>query len=86
MAPLQDMALRLLASRHLIELQKLLNSIVERTDVELPSELSDLVLIRNEEDEELMAFLCQNFISMPLSGDQGLKARSNLLEHRYDAT
>lgn len=84
MAPLQDMALRLLASRNLIELSLLLDSIVKRTEAPVPPKVSELIDLRNAEETTTVDFLVKHLATLPLSGPDGLKARTGLMEHRYD--
>lgn len=84
MAPLQDMALRVLASKRLIDLDKLLDGLVVRSAQPIPQGLESLVRLRNESDSGLVKFLVNELGTIPLRGDEGLKARSELMDYRYD--
>ena len=39
---------------------------------------------RNQEDTEIVGFLSEVLLPLPLTGSQGLKARTGLMEWRYD--
>jgi len=41
---------------------------------------------RNREDDEVVGFLAEVLLPLPLTGSQGLKARTGLIEWRYDET
>lgn len=70
-----------LAGRGLIQEEAMKRGTVERTDAVLPGELLGQA---TPEDIELAAYLGSNLATIPLLGKDGLKARSRLMEFRYD--
>jgi len=81
---LQEIAIRSLASKGFIKADELERGLVVRTDRELPSELT---VANNDElpdDQKLLDFVAIGLGGVPLAGENGLKARTGLLEHRYD--
>ena len=86
MAPLHDMALRLLVSKRLVELDKLLNGVVLRSDIPLPKQLDAAIRNKAGGRTELLTFIVNEVGSIPLHGEDGLKARTSLMDYRYDTT
>jgi hypothetical protein len=84
MAPLQDMALRLLASKRIIDLGQLIDGVVVRSEHPLPHVLEILIRARNDADSGLIKFLVDELGRIPLRGEDGLKDRSRLMDYRYD--
>ncbi|MEZ2145367.1 ABC-three component system middle component 5 [Bradyrhizobium sp. DN5] len=70
-----------LAGRGLIQGEALKRGNVERTDAVVSEELLGQ---STSEDIELAAYLGSNLATIPLLGKDGLKARSRLMEFRYD--
>lgn len=84
MTPVYTAGLRLLAAAGRIDAEAL-----ERGEVtlgELPRSLEDLLSASSDVEMEALTFLRDVFAELPLTGDSGLKARTGLAEHRYDAT
>lgn len=50
-----------------------------------PSELAELVAQRASDDDAVLSFLKDLREQVPVSGPQGIKVRSDWMEHRYDA-
>lgn len=57
---------------------------LKRTEQEIPEQLVR-AFARADQDEDLVELLAVNIASIPLAGKDGLKARTRLLEHRYEA-
>jgi hypothetical protein len=85
MEPMQTAALETLAVRHLIDPDELIMGRVTTTSEALPEELAQRIEDANGQDAPLMDFLSTLASDYDLIGPHGLKARTGLLEHRYDA-
>jgi hypothetical protein len=85
MEPMQTAALETLAARSYIDLTALKSDEVEPTAQLVPREIAVRTEILNAEQADLIEFLRLLASDYELSGDNGLKARTGLLEHRYDA-
>lgn len=85
MEPMQVAALDTLASQHLIDPQRWGAGEVLATAESIPSELKSRVEAANERDAELEAFLNILASEYDLTGVNGLKDRTGLMEHRHDA-
>lgn len=85
MEPIQTAALETLASRLLIEPASLGNHEVVLTDRNVPVPIVARVQEQNERESDLI--ICLNVLATEyeLMGSNGLKARTHLMEHRYDA-
>ena len=75
---------RALATRDFISMPQLDERIVARTARPLPDALLDSFELA-ESDRDLVDLLGKDLGVLPLSGQNGLKQRTGLLEHRYDA-
>ncbi len=82
--PFQIASLRYLSSGHVIEAEHLSRGKVSRTDRGLPTPLLDAINRANSEDSELLDFLIGPFFDLEFYGSAGLKARTKLMEFRYD--
>jgi hypothetical protein len=85
MEPIQTVALETLATNRVLDASELRADIVVPTDVGIPEELSERVGSANAHDQALVEFLQVLATEYSLSGPNGLKARTGLLEYRYDA-
>jgi hypothetical protein len=85
MEPIQAAALETLASRHFINPIKLARGEVDSTNQLAPNGVMKRIEELNAQQGDLMEFLGVLASDYALLGDQGLKARTGLLEHRYDA-
>lgn len=84
MEPMQLAALETLASRSYINTSALTSDLVKRTEREIPVEIAERADELNKNQSDLIEFLRLLAAEYELSGDNGLKARSGLLEYRYD--
>lgn len=84
MLPMQGAALQTLASRSLISADYLSDGRVTVTDVPPPPGLAQRLNEANMRDEGVLNIL-NLLASYELHGPDGLKARTGLLEYRYDA-
>lgn len=75
---------RSLAAKGFIEPSEYDSGLLRRTDASIPAELAE-AFARATEDEDLVRMLAGELAMIPLSGVNGLKDRTGLLEHRYDA-
>ncbi|MBF0250793.1 MAG: hypothetical protein HQL35_09230 [Alphaproteobacteria bacterium] len=82
--PLQRSALLHLAEEGLIDGEQLEAMIVARTDKEIPVAIRKAMVDQGDDERELVEFLATIVAAIPLTGPQGLKSRTSLLEHRYD--
>jgi hypothetical protein len=75
---------RSLAAKGFIEPSEYDSGILRRTDAPIPAELADS-FANATDDKTLVEMLANELAVIPLSGANGLKERTGLLEHRYDA-
>lgn len=75
---------RSLAGKGFIEPSEYDSGLLRRTDVAIPSDLAEAFAGAGE-DQPLVDLLANELALIPLSGPNGLKDRTGLLEHRYDA-
>ncbi|TPI75362.1 ABC-three component system middle component 5 [Mesorhizobium sp. B2-8-9] len=85
MRPMQAAAIQTLAARSLVSADALKQSEVMATESTVPQRLAQRVAEINVSQSDLMDFLATLASDYPLQGDNGLKARTGLMEHRYDA-
>ncbi len=85
MEPYQQAALRYLCSYGILEIESLRNDSVLITDISIPSVLSIAIQTEQRNNNDVIKFVGSVLGSMELSGKNGLKARSNLAEYRYDS-
>jgi hypothetical protein len=85
MEPIQEVALQTLASHTLIDGPKLDQGLVMVAEVPVPSGLAARIEDANVREGSLLALLGVLAGEYGLTGPGGLKERSGLLEHRYDA-
>lgn len=72
-----------LAGRGFIDGHAFKNGTIERTDAPVPNSLMSNA---SAEDLELAEYLGTKIATVPILGKSGLKARSKLMEFRYDPT
>ena len=80
----QTIALKCLASYNLIDAEHLLQCKVRRTIMPIPKALQETIEKANLSDARIIDLLTHEFNSLDLCGDNGLKARTALLEYQYD--
>ncbi len=85
MRPMQVAALETLASEGFLDMSALLSDEVKVTGRAIPEHLAARLVEMNQKQSDLMEFLVILATDYELSGENGLKARSGLLEYRYDA-
>jgi hypothetical protein len=84
MRGVQQAALGSLAARRMIDVESLRENMAKRTSRALPAPVQRLIDDQPTEDAEIAQFLARDLSSLPLNGQNGLKARTGLVEHRYD--
>lgn len=84
MEGIHETALRALQTSRLIDISREDMAAVKRSDVALPEELKRIIADQPEPERVLANFLTSDVATIPLNGPNGLKARSGLLEYRYD--
>jgi len=80
----QLMGLRALAHNGIIDETKLQKGAIVRGSRTCPEALSEVVKKSNEREPDVINFLRDLFTKIPFRGVDGLKARSGLLEYKYD--
>lgn len=85
MEPIQIAAFETLATHNLITPSHLIAHEIQATSAPVPEELVTRVDAANQRDSELMGFLGVLASEYELTGTDGLKNRTNLMEYRYDA-
>lgn len=83
MRPAQTAALQTMAQDGIIELAKLKDDIVRFTNSAIAPDVKNLIVQRNSADEVRLKII-DALSDYPLLGNDGLKGRTSLLEHRYD--
>jgi len=84
MESMQVAALDTLANKQYLAWEKYSIRVIERTKKTVPPEIDTRIRILNSEQPELVEFIKILFSEYPLYGRNGLKARTGLLEYRYD--
>lgn len=82
----QDAALRCLTASGHIERQAMEAGFVVRGEANLAEDLVAHLASYRSEREPVATFVLAELAGWPLLGSNGLKDRSGLMEHRYDAT
>ena len=85
MNTMQTVALDTMSAKRLIDSKKYDLGTVVRTDTIIPDDLAVRVNEANMEGLDLVKFLGVLAREYELLGNDGLKSRSGLMEHRYDA-
>jgi ABC-three component (ABC-3C) system Middle Component 5 len=85
MEVIQNAALDTLAFNSFLEKEALAADRVITADKLLPKDVSQRVIELNEQQADLLEFLQSLAKDYPVLGENGLKARTGLKEHRYDA-
>lgn len=86
MAPFQYQALKALVGFGFYDKMAFEDGLIKKTKKELPSKLRDQILASNTERKELLTMLTSRFAEMTLYGTMGLKARTGLMDFKYDNT
>ncbi|HWY16830.1 MAG TPA: ABC-three component system middle component 5 [Rhizomicrobium sp.] len=85
MQPIQAAATETLASRLFVEPNPLTVSQIVPTEKIIPILIAERIAEENGKEKDLIAFLAVLGSEYDLTGAKGLKARTHLMEHRYDA-
>jgi hypothetical protein len=85
MDPMQAAALETLASQSYIDTEALQQDLVSATVRPVPPQIAERITILNEGQNDLIEFLSVLAAEYEILGENGLKARTGLMEHRYDA-
>lgn len=81
---IQDAALKCIAAASLIDLDRFKLGYVTRTKLPIPDSLNLHINSFLASNETISRFVLKDLAKMPLLGSNGLKHRTELLEHRYD--
>lgn len=84
MRPIFFAALSGLVAANLVDVSGLKRGILALTDINMPDDLAAAVHRFQERQTAVGKFVLSSLLSIPVNGDNGLKHRSNLIEHRYD--
>lgn len=82
--PYQVSASNFLSSLGIIEHTLLDEGFIKKTSFPLPEELIRQIELRNKENAQVINIITQILMKINLNGPDGLKARTNLMEHKYD--
>jgi hypothetical protein len=85
MQPMQFAALETLAAQSYLDKQELQHDVVAATDRLVPQPIDERLSVLNSEQSDLLEFLSVLASEYEILGDSGLKARTGLMEYRYDA-
>ena len=85
LAPFQMESLGCLAAHGIIEPAQLSEGLVRRTTNSIPSRLKNAVEEADRIEPKSISLLTGSLMGLDLCGKDGLKARSDLFEYRYDA-
>lgn len=84
MRHIQDAAIKCMLAAGYIYSDELSNGYIVRTDKELPEKISLDMRDFLDNKEPFSSFIIQNMAKFHLTGPDGLKSRTQLMEHRYD--
>lgn len=84
MQGIHETAVRALMADGLVLPEPFELQIVQRSATPVPDALEKVFTSQPEDERALANFLATELATMPLNGQDGLKARTGLLEHRYD--
>ena len=84
MQGIHETAVRALMADGLVAAEPFELQIVERSAKPVPDGLRKVFESQPEAERSLASFLATELAKIPLNGPDGLKARTGLLEHRYD--
>ncbi|MCY1030982.1 hypothetical protein OV207_05905 [Corallococcus sp. BB11-1] len=85
-ATLQHQAIRILATAGLLKIEDPNHLLISKTVANSPPSLKNAVDERNRQEAGVIQTLARDIATIPLLGSDGLKARTNLMESRYDPT
>jgi hypothetical protein len=82
---LQNTAVHNLIAKELIDVDSFQRNVVRRTEKLLPYDILQFITNDELQNESWYKIVIDELPSLPFHGKDGLKARSGLLEYRYDA-
>jgi hypothetical protein len=85
MGPISDAAFQSLAAKGFVDGSEYDTGWVKPIEKWIPDDLKDRINAANSAQQDLMDFLSTLAREYDLGGENGLKHRSGLMEHRYDA-
>jgi len=80
----QMSAINCLASYGFIENKCLRQNIIKKTDKTVPKELIEVINNLSKEKENIIKLVVNEFVDLPFYGNKGLKARTGLIDFKYD--
>jgi hypothetical protein len=81
---IQEAALKCIAASELIDIDKLGSGFVSRTDKLIPEALQESIEDFLSSRQPLGDFILNSLSKIPLRGHDGLKHRTEMMEHKYD--
>ena len=84
MEPYQVSASNFLSSLGIIDHNSLEEGFIKKTSSPFPEELLLQIELRNKENAQVINIITQVLMKINLNGPDGLKARTNLMEYKYD--
>ena len=86
MRPIFFASLSGLVAADLIDGTELKHGVIKLNTTEIPTDLAEAVNRFQVRQSPVGKFVLSDLINMPTNGDEGLKHRSGLIEHKYDIT
>lgn len=80
----QFSAVKCLASYGFVDSKQLIKNKVKKTGKQIPEELLKQLNNPSSESNNIIKLVTSDFINLPLLGKEGLKARTGLLDFKYD--
>ncbi|RCK45506.1 ABC-three component system middle component 5 [Thalassospira profundimaris] len=86
MGPIQDAAIQTLCLQGFLDfdIESLMHGEIQLSELGIPEALTASISLRNEKEASLIEYLIEVLLPIPLDGPKGLKARTGLMEYRYD--
>ena len=80
---IQIQCINFLSSINLIDSRKVIENIILKSNTQIPSDINNLIQSELSHNESLIQTI-HALSEIPLNGTNGLKARTGLMEYRYD--
>ena len=84
MRPFQSSAIKCLSVYGFINSKALVKNRIQKTTKEIPSELKEQIGKISIEKNNVIKLVTSDFVNLPLFGERGLKARTGLIDFKYD--
>lgn len=84
MRHIQEAALRCIAAAGLIDVKRYENGFVTRTAAEVPKGIREKIVVFLESRQPIAEFVLRELAAIALGGSDGLKHRTQLMDHKYD--